>query len=215
MRTNYATRTMTVATVATMAMGLVVASHLRAADEAAPKAAVSKPAPDFTLPDLDGKTHSLSDYKGKVVVLEWINKDCPFVRKHYSVDAMQKLQRDYMAQGVVWLTICSSAPGKQGHFDIPTWKRRAEESKMTPTAVLLDTDGTVGRVYQATHTPHMYVINAEGTLVYAGAIDDDRSSDSSKVAGANNYVVAALTAVFSGEEVETPQTRAYGCTVKY
>ncbi len=172
-------------------------------------------APAFALPDLDGQTRSLSDYRGQIVVLEWINKDCPFVRKHYSTDNMQTLQRSYAEQGVIWFAICSSAPGEQGHFDIPTWQKRAEDSRMAATAILLDTDGVVGRAYGATHTPHMFVINAEGHVVYAGAIDDDRSSDPAKVAGARNFVAEALDATLRGEAVATPRTAPYGCTVKY
>ncbi len=172
-------------------------------------------APAFRLKDLDGKEHALADYKGKIVVLEWINKDCPFVRKHYSVGNMQKLQREYMAQEVVWLAVCSSAPGKQGHFDVETWRKRAEKSKMTPTAILLDPAGETGRAYKATHTPHMFVIDAEGKVVYNGAIDNDRSTNSAKVEGAHNYVVAALDALLKGEKIATPKTKPYGCTVKY
>lgn len=176
---------------------------------------VGEAAPGFSLPDLNGKTHQLSDYTGKVVVLEWINYDCPFVKKFYSKDAMQAWQRKYAEKDVVWLSICSSAPGKQGHYALDVWPQKVEDRNAAPAAVLLDTDGTVGRLYQAKTTPHMFVINADGILEYMGAIDDQPSAKADPVEGARNYVVEALTAVLAGSSPDVTETAPYGCSVKY
>jgi peroxiredoxin len=176
---------------------------------------VGAPAPGFTVTATTGKPVTLADLRGHVVVLEWTNHECPYVRKHYETGNMQALQKEATAQGVTWLTIISSAPGTQGHVS----PREADELTTTrnagPTAVLLDATGTVGRLYGATNTPHMYVIDKSGGLVYAGAIDDKPTTRRSDVQGAQNYVRAALQAVGAGQPVKTPITRAYGCTVKY
>ena len=176
---------------------------------------VGAPAPAFTATATTGKGVSLADYRGQIVVLEWTNHDCPYVRKHYETGNMQALQKEATGQGVIWLTIISSSPGTQGHVS----PRQADELTTTrqasPTAVLLDPTGVVGKMYGATNTPHMYVIDKAGTLVYAGAIDDKPTSRRSDVQGAQNYVRAALQAVAAGQPVKTPVTRAYGCTVKY
>jgi peroxiredoxin len=176
---------------------------------------VGADAPAFTTGATTGKAVSLADYRGRVVVLEWTNHDCPYVRKHYETGNMQALQKEATSQGVTWLTIISSAPGTQGHVSA----RRADElttsRQASPTAVLLDPTGVVGRTYGATNTPHMYVIDKTGTLVYAGAIDDRPTSRKSDVPGAQNYVRSALQAVAANQPVKTPVTRAYGCTVKY
>ncbi len=177
--------------------------------------AVGHPAPDFTLPNLDGEEVSLSDFHGQFVVLEWINYDCPFVVKHYSTGNMQRLQNKYMEKGVVWLGICSSAPGKQGYFKPEQWKELAAERESTPTAILLDPEGDVGRAYRARTTPEMFVIDPEGTLLYMGAIDDNPSRRPEDVETAKNYVEAALDAALAGEEIENAVTRPYGCSVKY
>lgn len=176
---------------------------------------VGKPAPDFTLKDTAGKEHSLSDFKGKVVVLEWVNHGCPFVVKHYSGGNMQQLQKDATGQGAVWLTICSSAPGKQGHMSAEDAAKKKQEVGSNATAYLLDEDGKVGQLYGAKVTPEMYVINSEGVLVYHGAIDDKKSTDVADIEGAKNYVTAALKEVFAGKPVSTPTSTAYGCSVKY
>jgi peroxiredoxin len=176
---------------------------------------VGDSAPDFTLQTPCGSEHSLSDFEGKPVVLEWTNYDCPFVKKHYGTGNMQHLQKKFVEKGVVWLSINSSAPGKQGHFDAETWKRRAKENQTAATAILLDPDGTVGRAYGARTTPHMFVIDAEGTLIYQGAIDDDSSANPDAVKGAKNYVKAALKAHMAGEPVQKASTPPYGCSVKY
>lgn len=178
-------------------------------------AKVGEPAPGFTLTDIEGKEHSLSDFAGKYVVLEWVNLECPFVRKHYDSKNMQALQKDSTDKGVVWLSICSSAEGKQGNFTSDKWKEQVEKEGAAPTAVLLDPDGKVGKAYGATTTPEMFVIDAEGKIVYAGAIDSIRSTDVEDVAKAENYVKNALEATMAGKPVETAQTKSYGCSVKY
>jgi len=178
-------------------------------------AEVGKPAPAFTLTDTNGKSHNLADFKGKTVVLEWINHGCPFVVKHYSGGHMQALQKEYTGKGIVWLSICSSAPGKQGHMSAADWNKTNTEKKASPTAVLLDDDGKVGTLYGAKTTPHMYVINAEGTLVYAGAIDSIKSTSSDDVPKATNHVKVALDEILAGKPVTTATTAPYGCSVKY
>jgi peroxiredoxin len=172
-------------------------------------------APGFTLKDLDGNEHSLSDFKGKIVVLEWTNFGCPFVKKHYGPGNMQALQEKYTGKGVVWLTVCSSAPGKQGYFKMEDWPAKAAEMKMAATAVLPDPDGKVGKLYGAKTTPHMFVIDEDGGIAYQGAIDDNRSWDPKTIKGATNYVAEALDALLAGEEVKTAKTNPYGCSVKY
>jgi peroxiredoxin len=176
---------------------------------------VGKPPPDFTLTDLSGMKHELSDLKGKFVVLEWVNFGCPFVRKHYGSKNMQKLQKEFVDKGIVWLSICSSAPGKQGNETPDTAKSSFSRFGSAATAYLVDEDGKVGRLYNAKATPEMFVINPEGVLIYAGAIDDKRTPDPSTVAGANNYVKAALNEATSGKTVSVPSTKPYGCSVKY
>lgn len=184
---------------------------------AAPIAAVQtdKPAPDFTLPAADGQSHSLSDFKGQYVVLEWVNFQCPFVRKFYDVGKMQELQKHFTDDGVVWLSICSSAPGKQGYLSASEAQAALNAEQAVPTAFLLDPEGDVGRLYAAKTTPHIYIIDPEGTLIYQGAIDSVRSTDSSDIEGATNYVVATLEAAMAGKAVQEKETRSYGCSVKY
>jgi peroxiredoxin len=182
---------------------------------AAVAAKVGEPAPAFTATSTAGSPTSLGAYKGKVVVLEWTNHECPYVRKHYETGNMQALQKEATAQGVVWLTLISSAPGEQGHVSAAEADALTAKRSAAPSAVLLDPRGAVGKMYGATNTPHMYVIDPGGKLVYAGAIDDRPTSRKGDVAGANNYVRAALQAVAAGQPVKTPVTRAYGCTVKY
>jgi len=177
--------------------------------------AVAEDAPAFTLTDTQGNEHSLSDFEGKVVVLEWFNRGCPFVKKHYSGGNMQSLQKTYTGKGVVWLTVISSTPGKQGHDSAEGHNKTAEEWKMEPTAILMDEDGTVGKAYGAKTTPHMYVINEEGEIVYQGAIDDKRSTNPDHIPDSTNYVRQALDAVLADEEVEVTRTNPYGCSVKY
>tara|TARA_R100000027_G_scaffold42924_4_gene32190 strand:+ start:1865 stop:2461 length:597 start_codon:yes stop_codon:yes gene_type:complete len=170
-------------------------------------------APDFTLLDTDGNEVSLSDFSGKFVVLEWLNHGCPFVKRHYDSGNMQALQEKYSEAGVVWLSIVSSAPGKQGHDSAEGHKKTSELKSSSSVAILMDESGEVGMLYGAKTTPHMYVIDPEGVLLYQGAIDDSpRGGNPGEV---NNYVVAALDAAMAGEEVEVTDTRPYGCSVKY
>ena len=185
------------------------------AGAAQPSARVSAPAPDFSATDSYGKTQKLSDQKGKIVVLEWTNDGCPFVGKHYGSGNMQTLQKKYTAQGVVWFTVVSSAPGTQGYVTPAEANRDTERRGAAPTAVLLDPTGALGHLYGAQATPHMYVIDPQGQLAYMGAIDDTPSIDPSDVARAKNYVTAAIEEVKAGKRVTVPATKAYGCSVKY
>jgi peroxiredoxin len=178
-------------------------------------ATVGQTAPDFSVADSNGKMHKLSDYKGKVVVLEWHNQGCPYVKKHYGSGNMQKLQKEWKAKGVVWLTIISSAPGKQGFVNAQEENAYMKQVDASPSAALLDPNGDIGRLYGAKTTPHMFVIDPKGTMVYNGAIDDKPTADPGDLNGATNYVSAALTEVIAGKPVSTPATKPYGCSVKY
>lgn len=172
-------------------------------------------APNFSLTDTYGDTHSLSNYQGKFVILEWINHDCPFVRKHYVSGNMQSLQRFASENDVVWLSIASSAPGLQGNYPADEWNEMTQDKGANPTAVLLDESGVVGRAYNAKTTPHMYIINPEGTLIYQGAIDDRPSTDPEDIPGSLNYVQKGLKEAFAGKSISEDTTTAYGCSVKY
>lgn len=179
------------------------------------EAEVGEPAPNFKAVDSNGTAHELSEYKGHPVVLEWTNPDCPYVVKHYDTKNMQSLQKKYTDQGVIWLTINSSAPGKQGNIDGAAANKYIAEKGAAQTAYLLDSDGKVGKLYEAKTTPHMFVIDNKGTLVYAGAIDDNSSSRHSTVEGATNYVAEALDSLMADKPIDVAATRAYGCSVKY
>jgi hypothetical protein len=176
---------------------------------------VDAPAPAFTATTADGKTVSLADYKGKTVVLEWTNHDCPFVKKHYGSGNMQSQQKAAASQGVVWLQVISSAPGSQGHVDGPAALKLNQQRGAAPTAVLLDADGKLGKAYGAQTTPHMYVIRPDGTLAYKGGIDSLATADQNDIGKAEPYVTQALVAVSSGRKVEKASTRPYGCSIKY
>jgi peroxiredoxin len=206
------TRFRTRSLLAAMAVAVAIPAA-RAAD--APAAKVGAPAPDFAVQDTQGKTRRLSEFKGKPVVLEWHNQSCPFVVKHYGSGNMQALQKELTAEGAVWLTVISSAKGRQGHVTPAEADAYVKEKGAAPTAVLLDEDGTVGRLYGAKTTPHMYLVDAAGTLVYAGAIDDKPTADADDVQGAKNYVRTAYADVKAGRQVATSTTTAYGCSVKY
>ena len=176
---------------------------------------IGKPAPAFTAVDSNGKSYALSDFKGKTVILEWTNDGCPYVKKHYGAGNMQKVQKELTAEGAVWLSIISSAPGKQGHVDGKGANALTASRSAAPTAVLLDPTGKVGKLYEAQTTPHMYVIDGKGVLRYMGAIDDQPNTDTSKIASARNYVREAFAAVKAGKPVEATATDPYGCSVKY
>ncbi|GAB1488356.1 thioredoxin family protein [Opitutaceae bacterium] len=181
----------------------------------AKEAVIGQAAPDFTLTDITGKQHSLSSYRGKTVVLEWVNPECPFVMKHYGSGNMPNTQKAATADGVVWLTINSGVPGAQGDFDPVKATAWLQQHGAAPTAYFRDQDSAVGRLYGAKTTPHMYVINPEGTLVYNGAIDSIRSANVADIAKAENYVNSALAAVKAGKPVAKASSEPYGCNVKY
>ncbi len=194
---------------------LGIAALLFAAVPAWAAPAVGSAAPDFTATDIDGKSFKLSERKGKIVVLEWSNHECPYVVKHYSSGNMQKTQKAALDTGVEWVTIVSSAPGRQGHVSAEDAKKIATEAGASFTAKILDASGEIGRAYDAKTTPHMFVIDKDGTLVYAGAIDDDPSPNPESALTAKNYVLAALADLAGGKPVATPTTQSYGCAVKY
>lgn len=178
-------------------------------------AKVGEPAPAFTAVDSNGKQVSLSQYKGKFVVLEWHNKDCPFVKKHYDSGNLPRLQKEWTAKQVIWLSIISSAPGKQGHVDGAGANQDVKEHNAAPTATLLDPKGEVGKLYGAKTTPHMFIVSPQGQLIYNGAIDDKASADAADIATSKNYVSQALTEALAGKAVSQATTPPYGCSVKY
>jgi peroxiredoxin len=176
---------------------------------------VGSKAPEFSLADVKGKTHSLTEYKGKYVVLEWFNPECPFVKKHYGSENMQKLQQEFTNKGVVWLTIDSNAPGFEGSLSADAAEKIVNSWKTHQTALLLDSDGKVGKAYGAKNTPHMFVISPDGKIVYEGAIDSKASPNPDDIPNSTNYVKAALDEALSGKPVSNPNTKPYGCSVKY
>jgi peroxiredoxin len=178
-------------------------------------ASVGQPAPDFTATDSNGKVHKLSDYKGKFVALEWTNHECPYTRKHYESGNMQKLQKEWTAKGVVWLTVISSAPGTQGYMTPAEENEYLKKMNAAPTAVLLDPKGDLGHLYAAKTTPHMFIIDPSGNLIYNGAIDDHPTPDQADLASSTNYVSEALGAAMGGKPIANAATRPYGCSVKY
>lgn len=180
-----------------------------------PAAVVGDAAPDFTGTDSQGKTRTLSGYLGKTVVLEWTNHECPYVRKHYDTGAMQALQKEATDKGVIWLTVVSSAAGKQGFTTPEEASAVIKKEKSRETARILDSKGAIGHLYGAETTPHMFIIDSSGTLVYAGGIDDQPSVSHATVRNAHNYVKEALDDIAAGRAVRTPNTQSYGCGVKY
>jgi peroxiredoxin len=178
-------------------------------------ARVGEHAPDFTATDSNGQTHKLSEYAGKFVVLEWHNHGCPYTQKQYNSGNMQRLQRQWTSRGVIWLTVISSAPGQQGYMTAAEENTFLKQSNAAPTAVLLDPTGVVGRLYDAKTTPHMFIVDPHGNLIYNGAIDDKPTTDLADVNGAKNYVSQALNESLAGKPVSEPTTRPYGCSVKY
>jgi peroxiredoxin len=193
---NHGSRRSFLAIVAAVSLGLGLAAA------PAHAAKVGEAAPEFTATDSNGKTVSLSQYRGKLVVLEWHNQDCPFVVKHYASGNMQKLQKEWTGKQVVWLSVISSAPGKQGHVDGAGANLDVQKHRATPTATLLDPKGEIGRLYGAKTTPHMFIIGKDGKLLYNGAIDDKPTTQ-------------ALTEAAAGKPISTPTTPPYGCSVKY
>ncbi len=182
---------------------------------AAARPEVGQPAPGFTATDTSGKTWRLADLAGSKLILEWTNHDCPYVRKHYGGGNMQALQREAASAGYVWLTVISSAPGKQGHVSAEEADALTRERGAAPAAVLLDTQGAMGRAYGAQTTPHMFVIDGSGTLVYMGGIDDRPTSDPADLEGAKSYIRLAMADLAAGRALANPVTRPYGCSIKY
>jgi peroxiredoxin len=179
------------------------------------KIKVDAPAPNFSLQNSSGETVNLSDYKGKYVVLEWTNHLCPYVQKHYSSDNMQSLQQKYSGQEVVWLSIISSAPGKQGYVSNEEAEQLTESRDASPTHVLFDPEGIVGKMYAAKTTPHMYIIDPVGNLRYAGAIDSIKSANPADIMKADNYLDLGMSALLAGQQVTQKLTPPYGCSIKY
>jgi len=195
-----------------LAAGAGVAIFSRDADAAVETGAQ---APEFSVRDATGATRTLAEFSGRTVVLEWTNHGCPYVRKHYDAGNMQTLQREAAAANVVWLQVISSAQGEQGYLDGAGAQARVRTDNAAPAATLLDPTGAMGRAYGARNTPHMFIINGQGRLVYQGAIDDRPSARAATLEGANNYVRAALADIAAGRPVATAETTPYGCTVKY
>jgi hypothetical protein len=193
----------------------IITSIIAAAAYAFDPPAVGSAAPDFSLPDAKGTTHSLSQYKGKYVVLEWFNPECPFVKKHYGSDNMQKLQDEYTSRGVIWLTIDSNAPGTEGNITPEQAQKITGSWKTHQTALLLDPEGKAGRAYGAKNTPDMVIINPEGKIAYEGAIDSKATPNPADIPTSTNYVKAALDESLAGKPVTTPKTKPYGCHVTY
>jgi alkyl hydroperoxide reductase subunit AhpC len=194
---------------ALIVLGLLTASQVFSG------AKVGEEAPDFTTTASNGKTYRLADYRGKYVVLEWHNNGCPYVGKQYDSGNMQRLQKEWTGRGVIWFTILSSAPGKQGYVTASEENEYLAKMQATPTAALLDPTGKIGHLYDAKTSPQMVVINPRGVVIYDGAIDDKPTTDLADVPGAKNYVTLALEQSMAGNQVEKPTTRPYGCSVKY
>jgi len=176
---------------------------------------VGSAAPDFSAPDASGKTQSLSEYKGKYVVLEWFNPECPFVKKHYGSDNMQKLQAEYTGKGVVWLTVDSNAPGTEGNINAEQAQKIMKQWNTRQTALLLDPESKIAKLYGAKNTPNMVIISPEGKIVYEGAIDSKATPNPADIPSSTNYVKNALDESLAGKPVSNAQTKPYGCSVKY
>lgn len=178
-------------------------------------AKVGSKAPEFTLKDSKGVEHNISDYAGKYIVLEWINYECPFVVKHYESENMQNLQREFTEKGVIWLTVCSSAKGKQGNYTNAEIEKRRKDYKSSETAYLIDESGDVGKMYNAKVTPDMVIINPNQEVIYLGAIDNIPSTDKSDIDKADNYVLQALNSAMNGQAIKVKSSKPYGCGIKY
>jgi hypothetical protein len=199
--------------IAHAAMACAAAVLLPAASHASP--VIAAPAPDFTGTGVDGKPVNLASFKGRTVVLEWTNHDCPYVRKHYESGNIPRLQKEATGQGVVWLQVISSAPGRQGHVDAATARQLNVSRNAVPTATVLDPDGRIGRLYGAQTTPHLFIVDANGVLQYKGGIDSIATSSKDDIAKAQNHVKAALGELAAGKKISNASTRPYGCAVKY
>lgn len=193
----------------------IIATMLLLASPVAFGAETGKPAPDFSGKTSAGKTIKLSEFKGKPVVLEWLNHGCPFVKKHYEGKNMQALQKAAVDKGAVWISVISSAKGKQGHSDAKQAEADRQAVGSNASYIVLDDGGKIGKMYGAQTTPHMFVINAKGDLVYQGAIDDKASTEIEDLKTAKNYVLPALESAIEGKAVSVSQTKSYGCSVKY
>ncbi len=219
MNTIFTRRNAVIACGMATAVGLTAAAMIASAQTAGAgsSAIIGSPAPAFTGVTSTGETISLGDYAGKTVILEWTNDGCPFVQKHYdeSYRNMQTLQADAAAEDIVWLSVISSAPGEQGHVSGAEAEAINEGRGASPSAVILDVSGDIGRLYDAKTTPHMYIVTPDGTLVYNGAIDSIRSADTADIPKATNYVTASLASLESGQAPDPAVTRPYGCSVKY
>ena len=194
-------------------VGLALAGSQVRADSPEPQ--VGSPAPDFAVQDTKGTTRHLSEFRGKPVVLEWTNADCPYTRKHYTSGNMQAAQKLAQKDGVVWLSIISSAPGKEGFVNGPAADVLTQSRGAAPTAVLLDPTGSVGRLYHARTTPHLFVVDRNGNLQYMGGMDSIATADVSDIPNAEPYLKEAMLAVVDGKPVEHPVTKPYGCSIKY
>ncbi|MES3025569.1 MAG: redoxin family protein [Pseudomonadota bacterium] len=203
------------ATIKQLVKAVVTVGFLAAASAAMANAELNKPAPAFEVVGADGKRTRLDAYKGKTVVLEWTNHKCPFVEKHYESGNIPKLQKDAAGKGVVWLQVVSSAPGKQGHVDSATAQKLNSSRNAVPAATVLDPDGKIGKMYGAQTTPHIFIVDAAGQLVYKGGIDSIASTDQDDLAKAENYVTAALGAISAGKPIAKANTKPYGCSIKY
>ena len=206
---------LTIAVIGALAAGAVLSIDRATAISAVAAAKPGMPAPTFSVPDIAGKTVSLANFAGKIIILEWTNDGCPFVGKHYNSGNMQALQRKYTGEGDVWLTIASSAPGEQGYVTSAEAQADLTHWHAAPTDYLLDPDGVVGRLYDARATPTMVVIDRDGRVAYIGAIDDTPSTRLADVKTAKNYVVAAVEEIAAGKPVTVAATHAYGCSIKY
>ncbi|NNC37157.1 MAG: redoxin domain-containing protein [Acidimicrobiales bacterium] len=202
-------------TKATLSAVLTCATALSFSNPAMAKVVTGEAAPDVRVIDSNGVERTLSEFKGQDVVLEWTNHKCPYVVKHYDSNNMQNTQKRASEDGFAWLTVISSAPGKQGHVSGEKANKLTKKRGATPTAVLLDESGDAGRLYAAKTTPHMYIVNKQGTLVYQGAIDSIPSANPKKIAEATNYVTAALDSMKAGTAIEVTDSQPYGCSIKY
>ncbi len=182
---------------------------------ASPSPKIGEPAPTFVANGADGKTYDLASYKGKFVVLEWTNKDCPFVKKHYGSNNMQQTQAKAKELGAVWFSVCSSAPGKQGYLDAAGFTNNLTKVGSKAVTVFMDPEGKLGHMYAAKTTPQIAIIDPSGKLIYNGAVDDKPSPNPEDIAGAKNYVLAALEEAIAGKSVTVATSRPYGCSVKY